>query len=91
MKIWDMKTAEQLHALTGHHKDAVVNVICSNTNLVLTGSSDGTVELWNRNNGKNVGMLLCGSGVCPAFRRRVHRLPGDIVGHQHPGDKWAGR
>merc|ERR1719348_330140 len=61
VKIWDMKTAEQLHALTGHHKDAVVNVTCSNTNLVLTGSSDGTVGLWNSNNGKNVGMLLCGS------------------------------
>ena len=27
-----------------HHKDAVVNVTCSNNNLVLTGSSDGTVE-----------------------------------------------
>ena len=36
-------------------------MICSNTNLVLTGSSGGTVGLWNSNKGKNVGMLLCGS------------------------------
>jgi len=60
VKIWDMKTCEQMHNLTGVHKDAVVNVTLSSTNLLLSGSSDGSVGLWNCNTGKNVGLLLCG-------------------------------
>ena len=42
-------------------QDAVVNVNINSTNLILTGSSDGTVGLWNSGSGKNVGVLVCGA------------------------------
>ena len=38
----------------------MVNVNINSTNLILTGSSDGTVGLWNSGSGKNVGVLVCG-------------------------------
>ena len=60
VKVWDMKSSEQVHSLTGVHSEAVVNLTLTNTNLLLTGSSDGSVGLWNCTNGKNVGILLPG-------------------------------
>ena len=53
VKIWDMKSSEQLHSLTGVHSEAVVNLTLTNTNLLLTGSSDGSVGLWNCSNGQS--------------------------------------
>ena len=53
VKIWDMKSSEQQHSLTGVHSEAVVNLTLTNTNLLLTGSSDGSVGLWNCSNGQS--------------------------------------
>ena len=62
VKIWDMMTSEQVHSLSGVHQDAVVNLTLSSTNLLLSGSSDGTVGLWNCGSGKSVGVLASGEG-----------------------------
>ena len=62
VKIWDMMTSEQVHSLSGVNKDAVVNLTLSSTNLLLSGSSDGTVGLWNCSSGKSVGVLASGEG-----------------------------
>ena len=43
-------------------QDSVVNLNLSSANLILTGSTDGTVGIWNSNSGKNVGILACNPG-----------------------------
>merc|ERR1719319_1455796 len=53
-------SCHQLHSLSGLHQDAAVNLTLATSNLLLSGSSDGTVGLWNCANGKNVGVLVCG-------------------------------
>ena len=64
VKIWDMKSSEQLHSLTGVHSEAVVNLTLTNTNLLMTGSSDGSVGLWN-----------CSNGQCPHISLLSFSLP----------------
>ena len=53
VRIWDMKTSEQVHCLTGVHSEAVVSLALTSTNLLLTASGDGSVGLWNCTNGQS--------------------------------------
>ena len=58
LRIWDMKTTEQAHHLTGVHREAVVSLSLTPTNLLLSGSSDGTVGLWNCSNGEEYQIIV---------------------------------
>jgi len=61
LRVFDLKTGETLHALTGAHKDNVNCVVGHpGRELALSGGMDGVGMLWNTNTGKQAGMLLCG-------------------------------
>jgi len=61
VKLWDLRGGEVLHQMVGGHKDAVTTVVgYSGKEVVLSGSMDSTVNIWNCNSGKSVGLLLCG-------------------------------
>ena len=47
IKIWSMKTLEEMKTLKGHQES--VNSICFNNNekILASGSNDNTIKLWN--------------------------------------------
>ena len=61
VRLWDLRGGEVLHLMAGGHKDSVTSVVGhSGREVVLSASMDSTVNIWNCNSGKSVGMLMCG-------------------------------
>ncbi|KAM0850648.1 hypothetical protein ACQ4PT_052936 [Festuca glaucescens] len=50
-KIWDVQKTDPVKTLSGHHKNNRVSTVCSHPvlPLLMTGSWDGTVCVWNSN------------------------------------------
>ncbi|KAK6166332.1 hypothetical protein SNE40_023054 [Patella caerulea] len=62
VKIWDLKSGESLHTISGHeaHTSSVLCVDCHEDNkLLLTGSTDQTAKLINTQTGKIITTLNC--------------------------------
>jgi len=61
VRLWDLRGGEVQHLMGGGHKDTITTVVGhGGREVVLSGSMDSTVNIWNCNSGKSVGMLMCG-------------------------------
>lgn len=56
-RVWDIRTRQQIHVLTGH-KQAISQVRCQEADpQVITTSMDSTVRLWDLAAGKTMSVL----------------------------------
>ncbi|KAF7678007.1 Coatomer subunit beta' [Astathelohania contejeani] len=46
IKIWNFNSSQCIHTITGHTKN-VNDIECTNTGMVITGSEDGTIRVYN--------------------------------------------
>jgi len=51
IKLWDLRTGELRHTLSGHSKE-VTSVAFSPGSTLASGSGDRTIKLWNPDTGK---------------------------------------
>ncbi len=49
VKIWDLKSGNQILTLNGHYCFVFSVAICTNNKKIVTCSADETVKLWNIN------------------------------------------
>ncbi len=57
LRIWDLATGKQLHALTGHHGRVEAVAISADGQRAVSGGSDGTVRIWDLATGKQLHTL----------------------------------
>ena len=64
--VWDVASAVRLRTLNGAHSNRVYSVDVNSTGtLACSGSSDGTVVLWNLQSGKSMDVFDCNATNFP--------------------------
>ena len=69
VKIWDAQNTKPVNVLAGHTKQINTLELIGDDDQLASGSSDGTILLWNLANGRKVNTLAIGSPVW--FIRRL--------------------
>jgi len=86
VKLWDLRGGEVVHHMQRGHRDTVTNVLGhGGREVVFSASMDSTVNIWNLNSGKSVGLLMCGEAQVENSPNSVECL---VVG-QGRGDNTA--
>jgi len=57
IKIWDLKTGNEIHTLKGHTKDVETIAITPDGKTIVSGSDDNTIKTWDLKSGKELNTL----------------------------------
>ncbi len=77
VQVWDVQTGKHRTTLTGHTKQVSSVAYSSDGNVIVSGSTDGTVRLWNAPIGKQITILnhtSWGNFLFPWLNAPVHSV-----------------